>query len=954
MQFAYDATQPHQLAAIDAVVDLFHNHPPVSPRTVVTEIPGGAAIHTMPNCLALSDEELLANLRRVQSRSAVPLSPEGADEVLSRVAHSFPAGEDNGLVSGRTASFPNFSAEMETGTGKTYVYLRTIRELARRFGFLKFIVVTPSIAVREGVLHAMRSADAHLTGVCGISCESVRYDSSKMGRVANFARSSSARAMVATIDSIKGDDVLLLRSSEGLIGEVPLHFIQACRPILILDEPQNMESDGSIRALARLNPLFALRYSATHRKSYNMIHRLTPMGAYRSGLVKRLEIDGVEGGDTNAAYFRLLSVNLDGPVRSARVEANTGTGRRRFAMRRLHTLEDKTGLPHYRGFQLTDIISEPPSAEFVNGADHVILKEGEAHGATDKEELFRAQISATIQDHFLRQRALRGHGIKVLSLFFIDKVANYRGKDEGDNAPMIRRIFEEEYERRKRGEWKDIPAAAVHAGYFANSSGGNTEKDAQAYQLIMRDKESLLTFPNPKTDDAETLAKRRVAFIFTHSALREGWDNPNIFQICALNETASEMRKRQEIGRGVRLAVDQRGNRVLDNSVNILTVIPNRNYESYVSEYQGEIEEDYAPMVRERVGDDRGDLTRDGQEWAKSYKQGLAPLPPKAKKNKALANKRHIWAGKDGAPKFSAEFEWVWERIQQKMDYIVDIDSKALVKRTGEILSGMRIPGMEIVRAGAVVDVNETGDFVAHAAGGTRMPVKYRGPLPDVVRVVNGFLESGHPPLRLSRPTICGIVRADVERAANNPYGWSQCAASAIRRALAETLRGGVSYEKRMKDGQHKWRTGFAREFSFSSKHIARIRGNAENAAYRVFPCDSELEVDFANDLAKRKDVKLFLKLPGWFTIPTPMGDYNPDWAILFVDGKGGKKLALVAETKGRVDDNGNIMEDKITPDELAKIHCAIAYFGSERRGIKGALDGTDFRPLKNAGQLTL
>ena len=954
MQFTFDSQQPHQRVALDAVIDLFGGHFPVVPTMVAESAPGQMSVMAVPNRLTLSNAALMKNLRRVQKRSPVLLAPGRMDSKLAEIVVPFSDNPDNGLLAGREARFPNFSLEMETGTGKTYLYLRTIRELAKRFGFLKFIVVVPSIAVREGVLHAMRSTDSHLTGLCGIPCVGVRYDSARLSGVGAFARATLPQAMVMTIDSFLRKETLLRRSSEGLIGETPLHFIQACRPILILDEPQNMESDKAVKALARLNPLFALRYSATHRKSYNMIHRLTPMEAYRSGLVKRLEIDSVEGGDTNAAYFRILSVNLDGPVRSARVEANTGTGRRRFTMRRLHTLEDKTGMPHYRGFQLTDIVSEPPRVEFSGSAGHVVLKEGEAHGETDKEEMFRAQISAAIQDHFTRQQRLRGRGIKVLSLFFIDKVANYRGEGEGDNAPMIRRIFEEEFDRQKQGEWKKVPAAAVHKGYFAKSQGGNSEEDARAYQLIMRDKESLLTFPNPKTDDAETLAKRRVAFIFTHSALREGWDNPNIFQICALNETASEMRKRQEIGRGLRLAVDQSGNRVLDNSVNILTVIPNRNYEAYVSEYQGEIEEDYAAIVRGRLGGNRGLWSPEQREFAESYKQEFAPLPPKAKQNRAQADKRHIRAGKGGAMEFSPAFKKLWGRIQQRTEYIVNIDSKALVKRTGEILSGMRIPGMEIVRAGAVVEVNDAGDFVAHAAGGTSTPVKYRGPLPDVVRVVNRSLESGHPPLRLSRPTICGIVRADVERAANNPFGWSQCAADAIRRALAETLRNGVVYEKKMRDGQYKWRTGFEREFPFVSQHIARVRGDAENAAYRVFPCDSELEVNFANDLARRRDVKLFLKLPRWFVVATPMGDYNPDWAILFADGRGGEKLVLIAETKGRVDNCGNIMENKITPDELAKIHCAAAHFGSKQLNKKGALDGTDFLSLKDAKQLPL
>ena len=953
MRFAYDSTQPHQLAAINAVLDLFQDHPTLSPRMVAVDIPGEAAVHAVPNHLALSDSHLLENLQRVQARSANPLAPGGADlSLLPAMMTRQYTDATGGMLAGKTAEFPNFSVEMETGTGKTYVYLRTIRELYRRFGFMKFIIVVPSVAIREGVLHAMRSLDSHLSGLCGVPCEGVRYDSGRMNRVANFSRSPAAQAMVVTIDSIKGGDVLFRRSSEGLMGETPLHMIQACRPILILDEPQNMETEESQKALARLHPIFALRYSATHRKSYAMVHRLSPMEAYRSGLVKRLEISGVEGGEENAAPFRLVSLNLEGPVPSAKVEAYDRGRRKRVTMRKIDCLGQKSGLPLYNDYDLSAIHNNPPRAVFSRpGQEHIVLAEGESHGETDKEELFRAQIAATIEAHITRQRDLQALGVKVLSLFFIDKVANYR-PENAEDKPLIRRIFEEEFNRMKAGRkgWKDISAEAAHAGYFAKTVSGDKERDAQAYQLIMRDKESLLTFANPKTDDAETLAKRRVAFIFTHSALREGWDNPNIFQICTLNETQSDTRKRQEIGRGVRLAVDQSGNRILDNSVNILTVIPNRNYEAYVSEYQGEVEEDYAAMVRERFGKDVKNLTPEEREWAKSYKQECSPPPPKAQRRKARAHKRHIWADKRGTTKFSAEFERLWERIQQQTDYIVDIDSDALVKRTGRILAGMKIPGMEIIRSSAVIEVNAAGDFEAHPAGSKATSVKYRGPLPDAVVVINGFLASGSAPMRLSRPTLCRIIEGDLKRAADNPYGWSRCAANAIRQALTETMEDGIVYEK-TKGEVYEWRKAYKREFPFVSSHIAKLR-DAKNAAYSVFPCDSKLEMDFARDLAKRKDVKLFLKLPRWFAVPTPMGNYYPDWAILFVDRKGGEKLVLVAETKGRVDSDGNVMVSNITPDELAKIHCAAAHFGSKRSGKKGALKGTDFLPLKNASQL--
>ena len=958
MRFAFDSEQPHQRAALDAVVDLFRGHPPLAPKVAMVDAPGGGLITAVPNLLTLPDEKLLANLRMVQARSELPLAPGGADSELAEIAEPFADDDSNaGLLAGKTARFPNFSLEMETGTGKTYVYLRTIRELARRYGFRKFVVVVPSIAVREGVLHAMKSTNMHLADLCGIGCENTRYDSSKMGRVSAFARESAPQAMVMTIDSIKREDVLMLRSSEGLIGDTPLHFIQATRPILILDEPQNMETPESRRALARLNPLFALRYSATHKRGYNIVHRLSPTAAYRAGLVKKMVIAGSSAGDTSAAYVRLLSVRSDRPVvPTARLEVNIGTERKKITVLPRDSLEWKSGVSLYEGFRMTDIVRDPPSVELMTPAGIVALNKGEAFGETDKEELFRSQIAATIQAHFNRQTQLRKRGIKVLSLFFIDRVDNYRVKRDRDappperaDLPLIRRIFEEEFDRLKSGEWKNIPATAVHNGYFAKSVGGNTEDDAKAYQLIMRDKESLLTFPDPKRDDAETLAKRRVAFIFSHSALREGWDNPNIFQICTLNETRSETRKRQEIGRGVRLAVNQNGDRVLDESVNILTVAANQSYEAYLSEYQGEVESDYGELVRERLGGDWSRLTKEEREWAESYKAEAPPVPARADRQTTRANPAHIRAGRGGM-KYSAAFEKLWRRISQRTRYTVNLDSDALVKHATEHLKTMTIPGMEIIREDAMIVVNAAGDFEAHPTGGERTPLTNRAALPDAVEVVNGMLERGALSLRLSRPTVCKIIRADVKRAMNNPYGWSRCAADAVRQALAKTLENGVVYEKA--DGDfYEWRSACEREFPIVAAHIAKLQG-AKNAAYDAVPCDSAVEKKFAEDMAKRRDVKLFLKLPKWFQVPTPVGDYNPDWAILFADDNGGEKLVLVAETKGSVDDDGNVRWDQMRPEESAKIHCAAAHFGSRQLKKKGALDNTDYKVLKSAARL--
>ncbi len=543
MQFQFESGQGYQLDAISAVADLFEGQPkPHGPQLMEVE---GTSING--NRLDLDEATLLANLQRVQTLGGI--APDSELRLISGEIEV-----PNSIKKKTTAkiSFPNFSVEMETGTGKTYVYLRTAFELFRRYGMRKFIVVVPSVAVREGVLTTLRQTKKHFDDLFGNTPWKFSvYNGANLSNVAGFARSENIEFLVMTIDSFaKADLNVIYRAEDKLGGETPLHLIQAARPILLLDEPQNMESEKRIAALAALNPLFALRYSATHRNPYNLVHCLTPYDAYRLGLVKHIEVASVlQDNDYNHAFVRVESLAsskntitakialhqlmLDGTIKEKSYNFGPGS-----------TLKDKANRPDYDGFVIEEINLTGQFVRFENGLE---IRTGVPHGIA-KDQIFEAQIRYTVEEHLRKQERLRAQGIKVLSLFFIDRVANYRAEDGGQGkiAEMFARAFDEIKKKPIPGfaeNWAHKGASEVQAAYFAtkkkgkddevfeDSTNGKAKKDEAAYDLIMRAKEKLLSFDEP------------VAFLFSHSALREGWDNPNVFQICTLNQTVSDMEK---------------------------------------------------------------------------------------------------------------------------------------------------------------------------------------------------------------------------------------------------------------------------------------------------------------------------------------------------------------------------------------------------------------------------
>jgi type III restriction enzyme len=943
MRFKFDANQEYQVRAIEAVIDLFEGQPKQS--SIGAYLPVGQNQTTLlppatngqlelaevipgatPNTLILSEANLLANLHKIQEQDGISTDPS-----LSYIE------ETVDTLSGRKiVRFPNFSVEMETGTGKTYIYLRTALELSRRYGLLKFVIVVPSIAIREGVLKTLQVTSTHFRELFdNIPYRYYVYDSENLSQVRQFALSNSVEFMIMTIDSFNKASNVIRQSTDRLQGETPIHLVQAARPILILDEPQNMESELRIKALSALDPLFALRYSATHRNPYSVVYKLTPFEAYRQGLVKRIEVASVvQENDVNQAFIRLEIIKAVKRTFTARLAVHKlmadGTVKEQaVTVKPGDSLEEITGRTEYAGFDVDEINSGQGCVRFTNDAE---LKTGEARGA-DKEAIFEAQIRYTIEEHFKKQKRLKDQGIKVLSLFFIDKVDNYAQEDG-----LIRRLFCKAFNQAKipYEEWRGIEPEAVQAAYFAqkkrkggaieleDSFSGKSREDEEAYDLIMKEKELLLAFSQPGDDEINRKKKQR-CFIFSHSALREGWDNPNIFQICTLNQTVSDIKKRQEVGRGVRLAVNQAGERVRDERVNILTVVANESYERYVERLQSEIEQDYGI-------------------------EGTPPKPPNARQ-RGVAKFRKEY-------KLKPEFKELWERIKHKTRYSVKIDSEKLLQGVIADLDKSEIKPPQVTITRAQVDlVKDSDNFEAHQMTGVKTLVNLSGryPLPNLTDVMSNMMENATPPVKLTRKTLVEVFKRvkNKQSALDNPQEFATIAVGILKHRLADHLVEGIQYEKiddwwemtRLETDVESWMDYLIRAGEHSVFDHVVVDSIAQDPR-------NSLEAKFAEELEKREDVSLYFKLPSWFTVDTPVGTYNPDWAIVIEDRdshgerQGKPMLYLVSETKGEN------WKENLRLDELRKIKCGAAHFGSQQFKTKGALEGVDYKVVTKVSEL--
>lgn len=967
MKLHFEPDLDYQLQAIEAVCDLFRGQEICRTEFTVTRDPADTQMRLgfaqndlgIGNRLTLLDDELLANLQAVQLR--------------------------NGIAPSESLASGDFTVEMETGTGKTYVYLRTIFELNKRYGFTKFVIVVPSIAIKEGVYKSLQIMEDHFRSLyAGVPFDYFLYDSAKLGQVRNFATNAHIQIMVVTVGAINKKDVNnLYKDSEKTGGEKPIDLIKATRPIVIVDEPQSV--DGGLtgagkQALDAMNPLCTLRYSATHVDKHHMVYRLDAVDAYERRLVKQIEVASATVEDAhNRPFVRLISVSNKRGSISARVELDvetaTGVQRREVTVYDGDDLEQTTRRPIYRDCRIGEICVAKGN-EFlelrVPGGEQY-LRPGQAWGDVDPLAVQREMIRRTIKEHLDKEKRLRPLGIKVLSLFFIDEVAKYRQYDDDGNPVKgdYARIFEEEYKRlanhpdyRPLFQEVDLSRAAeeVHEGYFSidkkskravdttESNQAGREAAEQAYNLIMKDKERLLSFDTP------------LKFIFSHSALREGWDNPNVFQICTLRDIRTERERRQTIGRGLRLCVNQDGQRVRGFDVNTLTVIATESYEQFAENLQKEIEAETGirfgileahHFVAVKVTSESGEMTPLGLEKSKalwehlrsagyidargkvqeSLKQALAnghiELPDEFRPHHAqiadiiakVAGRLEIKNADERrqvrprqAILHSPEFKALWDRIKDKTTYRVEFDNEKLVEACIKALrDAPPLPKTRLQWRKADIAIGKGGVEATERDGAQTVVLDETDiELPDLLTQLQDRTQ-------LTRRTICRVLTGcgrldDFKR---NPQAFIELAAEAINRCKRLAIVDGIKYQ-RLGDEYY-----YAQELFEQEELTGYIRNMLTETRKSVFESvvyDSGTEAAFADGLEKNEAVKVYAKLPGWFKVPTPLGSYNPDWAVL-VEKDGAERLYLVVETKS------SLFMDDLGDKESAKIKCGKAHF---------------------------
>ncbi len=862
MKITFEPNLEYQQEAISAVVGLFEGQTldDSDYRYGMREEGQLDFIDGIGNHLALSDEQLLANLQKVQ--------------------------QHNGIAVSESLEGMHFSVEMETGTGKTYVYLRTIYELNSKFGFKKFVIVVPSVPIREGVLKNLQITHDHFQTLYDNTPVSYKvYDRNRISQLRGFATSDNIEILVINIDAFAKDENVINKPNDKLNGQEPIKFIQSTRPIVIVDEPQNMESEKRAAAIANLNPLCTLRYSATHRNRYNLIYSLNPVKAYDLGLVKQIEVDSVmEENSMNGAFVELIAIVATKTRITAKItiDVNDKDGVKRKSVTAKVGV-DLYELSNHREIYRNGYIIEGIDASngFISFSNNEVLYHGQRQGGLN-DEIMKFQIRRTIEEHLNKELRLNKQGIKVLSLFFIDRVANYRSYDaqgnpvKGKFAVWFEEIYNELIAKPIYQSLNKYPVEKIHNGYFSQDkkgrlkdTTGETQADDNTYNLIMRDKELLLDIDNP------------LRFIFSHTALREGWDNPNVFQICTLNETKSEMKKRQEIGRGLRLAVNQEGVRIYDKNINRLTVVANEAYNDFAKALQSELKEDCGVDFGNRINNKRNRI-------AVTYRKGF-----------------------EADPLFLA----IWEKLKTKTTYRVKYDTDELIKAAGKAVKELpRIekPSVHSVKNEVVI----TAKGVTSQYKGDRVSAhKSDYTIPDMLGYIQRHTE-------LTRSTIMRIIAESgrLDDLAANPQLFMDLAIASIKRVLHDMMIDGIEYRK-LGDSTYEMRL-FEDWETYKDKDTFEVSRNDKTIYDCFMPLDSPVENQFAKDCESSEQVKFYFKLPGWFKIPTPIGNYNPDWAVVFEDDR---RIYFVAETK----DTGTPTVDrsKLRPDEQAKIKCGVAHF---------------------------
>ena len=983
MKLRFEPDLDHQQDAIAAVCDLFQGQETSRTEFAVShdlaeQLPGFQEGELgVGNRFQLPDDALLANLQEVQLR--------------------------NGLLQAESIASRDFTVEMETGTGKTYVYLRTIFELNHRYGFTKFAIVVPSVAIKEGVNKSLDIMGPHLRALySGTPFEHFVYDSGKLGQVRNFATSPQVQIMVVTVGAINKRDVNnIYQPNEKTGGEKPIDLVRATNPVLIVDEPQSV--DGGLKgqgkqALEMMNPLCTLRYSATHVDKHHMVYRLNAVDAYERKLVKQIEVAaGVVAGDHNRPYLRLVATRRQRGIIWVEVEVDVatpsgGVRRRILKLTDGDDLERKTRREVYRGHRIGEIsvARGNEQLELCLPQDYHWMRPGDVYGSVDSVAVHREMMRKTIREHLDKQLRLRPQGIKVLTLFFIDKVEHYRRYEDGNPVKgEYAHIFEKEYMRAAaRPEYRDLfdgadvryLAESVHEGYFSiDRKGGwtdtaennqtNRDNAERAYRLIMRDKERLLGFAEP------------LQFIFSHSALREGWDNPNVFQICALRDISTERERRQTIGRGLRLCVDQAGERQRGFEVNTLTVVARESYEEFAENLQREIEEEtgvqfglvephvFASTVVEHAdGEPRLlGVEQSGRLWEHMVSQGYldnkgqaldalrealdgdsvvlpeefeplrSAVTEKLRSSTARIKIRRADERRRVSPREAvldgAEFQALWDRIKHKTTFRVRFDNEALLNSCAAALGeAPPIPRPRLIWEQGKLSVDRGG--VGGEVRETRASYLDDSDtvLPDVLTVLQD--RTG-----LTRRGIYRVL-VESERLDDfivNPAKFIEVAAEAINRHKRTALVDGIKYQ-RLGDEHY-----FAQELFRDEELIGYLKNMvpAEKSVYDRVVCDSDNEAAFAKSLEQIATVKVYAKLPRWFVVPTPLGGYNPDWAVLVEDDEG-ERLYLVVETKGSA-----FLSD-LRNAERAKVECGKAHF----KALEGGDSPAVYRVVHTADEL--
>ena len=978
---------PYQTDAVEAVVDCFAGQPKLSAlsyridpgreaRKGETERADVLSDGFKNTDLMLTEPQIFTNIQNVQQKQNLPIS--------------------DGLVKTKSCSI-NLDTEMETGTGKTYCYIKTMFEMNKRYGWNKFVVVVPSIAIREGVYQSFDGMAEHFLEEYGKRAKAFIYNSKSLHEIENYSSDAGINVMVINVQAFaaRGKDARrIYMELDDFQSRRPIDVIKKNRPILILDEPQKMEGKKTMESLAEFEPLFTLRYSATHKTEHNKIHRLDALDAYNQRLVKKISVRGIsiKGLSGTNAFLYLQSIEVSStkpPVARVEFEIKQNNGIKRIVRKigkGVNLFDESKGLAEYKDFVVSDIDALKDTLSFTNGVE---LTVGDATGDVNEEALRRIQIRETIKAHFDKEQVLFHQGLKVLSLFFIDEVAKYRNYETPeDTRGEYARIFEEEYNQylnevltledtAYNKYLKEIATVRTHEGYFSkdkkkkfiNSTvkrGAEASDDVDAYDLILKDKKRLLSLDEP------------VRFIFSHSALREGWDNPNVFNICQLKNLNYDntITRRQELGRGLRLAVNQNGDR-MDNplnvhQINVLTVIANESYKDFVKALLKETadslsarpkaaDEDYfkGKSIKTKDGtvkvDDqmakqiyryllKNDYTDDNDMIVEAYHEAkregeLAELPEDLKPYTEEIH--HLISGvfsayqlpdiEDGrkakenplnANFDKKEFQQLWGKINRKAVYTVDFDSNELVEKCVSALNekgSLKISPLQyVIESGAQTDTStydNIKDGSAFKVSNTSTE-KYNHSVKSSVKydLIGQVSENTQLTRRTIGSMLKGINVAVFGLYKTNPEDFIAKVSELINEQKATTIIEHLSYDPLDEVYDTEIFTAEKPKEDFSkaipvNQHI-----------YDYVFTDSNIEREFVRELDTSAEVVVYAKLPKGFSIPTPVGSYNPDWAISFKEGTV-KHVYFIAETKG------TMSSLQLKEIENVKIKCAKKFF---------------------------